>query len=1144
MKKNLFLLILAGCLTTSISAQLSVGALNTKYRVTFDTTYANVNDSVYIGTGLDTVTKGGQLDSDAWKVTGFSSGNTNFGDGGKTTGDFAKGITSGGVFSGGMYAMTVAAGDYAFGIQPTGSDWTPGTVVFKIKNNTSSKIDTIKLSYDFYSYNDGDRGNSFNPSHSLNDTLYTAITALNDTTPGKLATSPSWVKKTKTITLTGLGIVAGGNFFLRWSSGDVLGSGSRDEMAIDNIEITAVGASSTPPPKAVKYYPIATVATDNSTGIPDSLNLKCILGGVVHGINMGGSSTVQFILYDATGAITVRKSGGFTPSYTVKEGDSIAVVGTVSQSNGLTQFNADTILVKVAGGRVRMPMKTAKPNASTESHLIRVDSVEIISGSWPSSGSSANLTVVSAKNDTLTVRIDRNGQVDDSVSAPFGKFDVIGYGVQYDSKSPYTSGYQILPQVKGHIIKHPATPPPPKATPHYGLGVVTTEDASGVADSANVACSVSGVVHGIDMSGLGSSSNTFQLIDATGHITVYKKSGFTPSYTVNESDSVTLYGKVTQYNGLTQFTPDSIKVHGNGAGLKSWKKVSKLDESTESDYIRIDSVRLLNASQWPKIGNNAYTVDILTQSGDTLTLNIDKDSYVDDSVAAPAGMFDIIGYGGQYDSKSPYTSGYQILPQLKNHIIMYAVATCNAPSALNTVSKTNVEIELGWTSGGSNTWNIEWGAMGSSATVITSTTNPHKFSGLMAATSYVFRVQDSCIGLGVSPWSGWDTIMTDAVAKVIPTYPISTVRTVDSNGVADSLDVMCYLHGVVITPTYREVGSGYEFHINDKSSPLNGINVIRFSGAEYVPRVGDSVKIFGKIDQYNGHIQMKALADSIWVLDSNKTVPMAMATGKLDETTESKLLLLNSWEIIDTTGWPTANYGNYDITNGTDTTIMRMDGDRNWATNMPSPPLGKFCVIGVGGQYDGSKPHSASYQILPRDSNDFIACPPACKESTDLETDSITDNSVSVKWTTGGATTWNVGWAKGHASTEPSDSVMGVTTNPYTITGIDAGQHYHIWIQDVCAFNESKWAGPTMFTTLATGINNVDGNKASLIAFPNPNNIGEVRFNMEVTVTVRNILGQTVKSAKEVTSLDISDLDSGVYLIQSEEGDTIRFIVE
>lgn len=683
----------------------------------------------------------------------------------------------------------------------------------------------------------------------------------------------------------------------------------------------------------------------------------------------------------------------------------------------------------------------------------------------------------------------------------------------------------------------------PKPIPHYGLGVVTTEDASGVADSANVACSVSGVVHGIDMSGLVSSSNTFQLIDATGHITVYKKSGFTPSYTVNESDSVTLYGKVTQNNGLTQFTPDSIKVHGNGAGLKSWKKVSKLDESTESDYIRIDSVRLLNASQWPKIGNNAYTVDILTQSGDTLTLNIDKDSYVDDSVAAPAGMFDVIGYGGQFDSK-PYTSGYTILPQLKNHIIIYAATTCDAPSALMTVSKTNVEVELGWTSGGSNTWNIEWGTMGSSATVITSTTNPHKFSGLMAATSYVFRVQDSCIGLGVSPWSGWDTIMTDAVAKVIPTYPISTVRTVDSNGVADSLDVMCYLHGVVITPTYREVGSGYEFHINDKSSPLNGINVIRFSGAEYVPRVGDSVKIFGKIDQYNGHIQMKALADSIWVLDSNKTVPMAMATGKLDETTESKLLLLNSWEIIDTTGWPTANYGNYDITNGTDTTIMRMDGDRNWATNMPSPPLGKFCVIGVGGQYDGSKPHSASYQILPRDSNDFIACPPACKESTDLETDSITDNSVSVKWTTGGATTWNVGWAKGHASTEPSDSVMGVTTNPYTITGIDAGQHYHIWIQDVCAFNESKWAGPTMFTTLATGINNVDGNKASLIAFPNPNNIGEVRFNMEVTVTVRNILGQTVKSAKEVTSLDISDLDSGVYLIQSEEGDTIRFIVE
>jgi hypothetical protein len=121
---------------------------------------------------------------------------------------------------------------------------------------------------------------------------------------------------------------------------------------------------------------------------------------------------------------------------------------------------------------------------------------------------------------------------------------------------------------------------------------------------------------------------------------------------------------------------------------------------------------------------------------------------------------------------------------------------------------------------------------------------------------------------------------------------------------------------------------------------------------------------------------------------------------------------------------------------------------------------------------------------------------------------------------------------------------MGVTANPYTVTGLNPNQHYHVYVQEVCGAQHSKWSDPVMVTTLATGIDNLEGNKTSFVAFPNPNNIGEVRFNMEVTVTVRNILGQTVKSAKEVTSLDISDLESGVYLIQSEEGDTIRFIVE
>ncbi len=713
-----------------------------------------------------------------------------------------------------------------------------------------------------------------------------------------------------------------------------------------------------------------------------------------------------------------------------------------------------------------------------------------------------------------------------------------------------TSGNTRLDNV-ALMQKSSTPPPPPKAIPHYGLRLVTTEDASGVADSANVACSVSGVVHGIDMSGLSSSSNTFQLIDATGHITVYKSRGFTPSYTVNESDSVTLYGKVTQYNGLTQFSPDSIKVHGNGVGLVNIKKVSKLDESTESDYIRIDSVSLIDASQWPTIGNQ-NNVDILTQAGDTLVLRIDRDSYVDDSVAAPAGLFDVIGYGGQFDGSSPYTSGYSILPQLKNHIIMYAAASCNAPSALMTVSKTNVEIELGWTSGGSNTWNVEWGAMGSSMTTVTSFGNPRKFSGLTAATSYVFRVQDSCIGLGVSPWSGWDTIMTDAVAKVIPTYPIASLRTFDpTTGRVDSNKVKCAIEGIVVTDNLSAAGASgpdVAFVLVDETN-TTGMTAISFSDTsviKYTPHYGDSIRIYGAVSQYNGLAQFSI--DSVITYKTRVMIPRPFRTDTMGELTESRYIEMMEVFIPDTSQWPTiGSDATVNIVNQNgDTLEMRVDQHTDVAAMWPNAPTGKFRLKGVGGQYDKSSPYLDGYQIFPRFYTDIDTTPkPPCMAPIALKSANVTVSSADISWTSGGGM-WNVGWSLNHTSTSADivDSVMGVTTNPYTVTGLNQNQQYHVYVQEVCRDEHSKWSDPVMFTTLATGINNLDGNKTSLVAFPNPNNIGEVRFNMEISVTVRNILGQTVKSAKEVTSLDISDLDSGVYLIQSEEGDTIRFIVE
>jgi hypothetical protein len=107
------------CLLPALSgsAQVSIPAAGVPVLVDF---------SGFAGTGFQPVPDPGQLDSDDWALTGMSDGVLNFG-GTFTTGDFARGITAGAVSSGGLYALD-RSGDIGLMIQPTGSDWNPGSI--------------------------------------------------------------------------------------------------------------------------------------------------------------------------------------------------------------------------------------------------------------------------------------------------------------------------------------------------------------------------------------------------------------------------------------------------------------------------------------------------------------------------------------------------------------------------------------------------------------------------------------------------------------------------------------------------------------------------------------------------------------------------------------------------------------------------------------------------------------------------------------------------------------------------------------------------------------------------------------------------------------------------------------------------------
>ena len=199
-------------------------------------------------------------------------------------------------------------------------------------------------------------------------------------------------------------------------------------------------------------------------------------------------------------------------------------------------------------------------------------------------------------------------------------------------------------------------------SPTYSIGIITTEDADGVADSLGVACTITGVVYGVDM--IGGNGVQFTLIDANGDGIQVRHGNMDLGYTVAEGDELTVVGEVGQFRGLTQFVPVTITKNSAGNTLLAPTVVTTLGEDTESRLVKLETMFLVDASQWNTSGS--FNVDITNGGADTLTMRIDSDVDVSGDAAFPANLangFHLTGIGGQYDSSSPYTDGYQIFPR-------------------------------------------------------------------------------------------------------------------------------------------------------------------------------------------------------------------------------------------------------------------------------------------------------------------------------------------------------------------------------------------------------------------------------------------------------------------------------------------------
>lgn len=222
--------------TDEIIEGLQLSSVNTIYTIDFDNTVTNVNKGQYNGTGISSTPSPGQLNSSAWGVIGLEDGNLVFG-ADRTSGDFAKGPSSGGVTSGGIYAFEVSPSNYAFGVQATSKDWTPGYVTLRLQNSTGTALTSLDFNYTLYILNNEGGSLSFNFDYSSDNSNFTDIPDLDFVSDEVVDSSPEWKAYKFISKITGLNISDGDFFYLSWKGDEFSASGLSDEFAIDDISI-------------------------------------------------------------------------------------------------------------------------------------------------------------------------------------------------------------------------------------------------------------------------------------------------------------------------------------------------------------------------------------------------------------------------------------------------------------------------------------------------------------------------------------------------------------------------------------------------------------------------------------------------------------------------------------------------------------------------------------------------------------------------------------------------------------------------------------------------------------------------------------------------------------------------------------------
>ena len=404
-------------------------------------------------------------------------------------------------------------------------------------------------------------------------------------------------------------------------------------------------------------------------------------------------------------------------------------------------------------------------------------------------------------------------------------------------------------------------------------------------------------------------------------------------------------------------------------------------------------------------------------------------------------------YLSSYTGTGQYIAFYNGNPSstcysyIDNLMIDY-LPTCPKPTQVHATGVSTTSIDLAWTENGSATeWEIEYGPTGftlGSGTVESATSNPYTVSYLTPSTQYDFYVRAVCGAGDSSYFAPVYTVATacDPIDQLPYTENFDSTTGASTTSVANNNLPYCWSH---LNNGSSSSYSGYPIVYTSATYAASGNNSMRFYTYTTSGTYDDQIAILPAFDPVLYPINTLQLS---FDARNNSSYTFKLVVGVMSNPTDK-----TTFVPIDTIITISNTYTTYDFP------LNHYTGTGNYIAIMAPQPTSSY---------------NAGYV-----DNIVVDLIPSCPRPNDLHAVDATTSSIELGWTEmGSATTWEIAYgAPGFDPDAAGTSTVTVTTNPFTVSGLNNSTTYEFYVRALCSGTDiSNWSSSASAATTMVAV--------------------------------------------------------------------------